>query len=114
MELERIEAINDLCMVHPLAGTMGLALYTIPTVYVHDTKGAYPVRYETTVGVIQGCSMAMVAYCASQDKPIDWTVKTLHAAGRGQLQVSDLKEYPLKDVKAFTDEWLRENHHPAD
>ena len=33
-ELDREDAVNDMCEVHPLAGTMTIALYTVPTVYV--------------------------------------------------------------------------------
>ena len=53
-ELDREEAVNDMCEVHPLAGTMTIALYTVPTVYVHDTGGAGPQKYPTVAGVIQG------------------------------------------------------------
>ena len=33
-ELDLEDAVNDMCEVHPLAGTMTIALYTVPTVYV--------------------------------------------------------------------------------
>ena len=46
-ELDREEAVNDMCEVHPLAGTMTIALYTVPTVYAHDTKGAESQKYVT-------------------------------------------------------------------
>ena len=38
MEHDREEAIEDQCRLHPLAGTMMIALYKVPTVYVHDTR----------------------------------------------------------------------------
>ena len=70
-ELDREEAVNDMCEVHPLAGTMTIALYTVPTVYVHDTGGAGPQKYPTVAGVIQGCNASMTAYCVSQQKPLE-------------------------------------------
>ena len=39
-ELDREETVNDCCEWHPLAGAMVIALYTVPTVYVHDNRGA--------------------------------------------------------------------------
>ena len=59
MELDREENVKNMCMVHPMAGTMTLALYTVPTVYVHDSRGAEPCKYQTTDGVIQGCPTGM-------------------------------------------------------
>ena len=41
-ELDREEAVNDMCEVHPLSGTMSIALYAVPTVYVHDMRCADP------------------------------------------------------------------------
>ena len=38
MILKRKEALEDQCRLHPLAGTMMIALYKVPTVYVHDTR----------------------------------------------------------------------------
>ena len=109
-ELKRKEAVNDLCKLHPLAGTMGLALYTVVTVYVHDTRGMQPVKYPTADGVIQGCGMAMDTFCNSQDESVDWITQTLQAAGRGQVCVPDFKADPPDDLKDFIREWLKENH----
>ena len=39
--------MDDMCEVHPLGGAMSIALYTVPTIYVHDTRGADPQKYAT-------------------------------------------------------------------
>ena len=69
--LKRMETVQDMCRVHPLAGTMSLSIYTLPTTYVHDIPGAQPRRYPSIDGVIQGCGIATDAYCISQQKPIN-------------------------------------------
>ena len=99
--LNRKEAINDLCKLHPLAGTMGLALYTVVTIYVHDMRGMRPVKYPSAEGVIQGCGMAMDTYCNSQDEATDWITQTLRAAGRGQVCIPEFKTEPPDDLKDF-------------
>ena len=110
MELDREENVKDMCMVHPMAGTMTLALYTVPTVYVHDSRGAEPRKYPTTDGVIQGCPTGMHNFCASQDKPIDWICTTLRAAGRGHVRITDeFKDPPPQEVQHFMHGWLQEN-----
>ena len=49
-ELDREEAVNDMCEVHPLGGAMSIALSTVPTIYVHDTRGAEGEAGELSVG----------------------------------------------------------------
>ena len=58
-----METVQDMCEVHPLVGTMSLAVYTLPTVYVLDIKGAVPRRYPTIDGVIQGCGITTEPDC---------------------------------------------------
>ena len=70
-ELDREEAVNDMCEVDPLSETMSISLYTVPTVYVHDIRGADPQKYQTVAGVIQGCNTGMNSFCISQRKPIE-------------------------------------------
>ena len=66
-ELDREEAVNDMCEVHPLAVTMTIALYTVPTVYVHDTRGAEPQKYPTVAGVIQGGNAGVLHIAVETD-----------------------------------------------
>ena len=109
MELLRMEAVQDMCQLHPLAGTMSLAIYTLPTIYVHDIQGALPQRYPSIDGVIQGCGIATQAYCISQRKPIEWTTRTAEAAARGQLQLPHFDEEPPAEVRTFLASWLEDN-----
>ena len=88
-ELDREEAVNDMCEVHPLAGTMTIALYTVPTLYVHDTRGAEPQKYPTVPRVIQGYSAGMHAFTISQRKPVEWIAKTAEAAGRRARRIAE-------------------------
>ena len=67
MKLERGKTVNDRYLTHPLAGTMALTLHTFPTIYVHDIRGAPPVRYGSLDGAIQGCPMGIPGYCISQE-----------------------------------------------
>ena len=64
---------------------MTIALYKVPTVYVHDTRGAEPQKYPTVSGVIQGCNAGMHDFTISQRKPVEWISKTAEAAGLGQI-----------------------------
>ena len=96
-----MEIVQDICQVHPLAGTVSLAIYTLPTIYVHDIKGALPQRYPSIDGVIQVCGIAIQAYCISQQKPIQWITQTAEAAARGQLQLPHFDEEPQEDVRIF-------------
>jgi len=105
-ELDREEAVNDMCEVHPLAGTMTIALYTVPTVYAHDTKGAESQKYVTVTGVIQVCNAGMHAYTISQRKPIEWISKTIEAAGRGLSELPIFKSKPPAAVKERLQNWL--------
>ena len=82
-ELDREEAVNDMCEIHPLAGTMTIALYTVPTVYAHETRGAEWQKYKTITSVIQGCNAGMQAFTISKQKRVEWISKTAEAAGRG-------------------------------
>ena len=108
MELLRMETVQDMCEVHPLAGTMSLAVYTLPTIYVHDIKGALPQRYPTIDGVIQGCGIATEAFCISQQKPIHWITKTTEAAVRCESDLPSFDEDPSEDVRIFLAKWLQE------
>ena len=109
MRLLRMQSVLDMCKVHPLAGTMSLAVYTLPTIYVHDIKGARPRRYPTIDGVIQGCGIATNAYCISQQEPIHWITKTAEAAAHGESDLPRFDEDPPEDVRIFLAEWLQEH-----
>ena len=37
-ELDREEAVNDMCEVDPRSGAMSISLYTMPTVYIHASE----------------------------------------------------------------------------
>ena len=71
-ELDREEAVNDMCGVHPLGGAMSIALYTVPTIYVHDTRGADPQKYATVTGVIQGCNFGINSFFLKDARPARW------------------------------------------
>ena len=101
-----------MCQLHPLAGTMSLAIYTLPTIYVHDIKGALPQRYPSIDGVIQVCGIAIQAYCISQQKPIQWITQTAEAAARGQFQLPHFDEEPPEEVHTSLASWLEENRPP--
>ena len=107
-ELDREEACNDMCEVHPLSGCMVISLYTVPTVYVHDVKGAKPRKYPTAKGVIQGCNVGMDAFCISQRKPIEWIGKTAQAAGSGLAELPAFDNEPPATVKGHMQKWLSE------
>ena len=109
--LKRMETVQDMCRVHPLAGTMSLSIYTLPTIYVHDIPGAQPRRYPSIDGVIQGCGIATDAYCISQQKPINWTTKTAEAAARGHAELPHFDEDPPPHVRVFLAGWLEKKPH---
>ena len=108
-ELDREETVNDCCEWHPLAGAMVIALHTVPTVYVHDNRGAPSRRYTTADGVIQGCGFGMTAFCVVQRKPVEWITKTAEAAGRGVEDLPDFICKPPNDVRTHMRKWLSEN-----
>ena len=85
---------------------MTIALYKVPTVYVHDTRGAEPQKYPTVAGVIQGCNAGMTAYCISQRKPIEWIAKTAEAAGRGHPDLPAFENQLSTAVKERWQKWL--------
>ena len=108
-ELLRMQCVRDMCQVHPLAGTMTLSIYTLPTTYVHDIFGALPQRYVTIDGVIQGCGIATETYCVAQEKAIHWIVKTVEAAARGKRELPCYDEPPPEDVRTFLTQWLEDH-----
>ena len=61
-----------MCLVHPLRGAMSIALYTVPTIYVHDTRGADPQKYATVTGVIQGCNFGINSFFLKDARPARW------------------------------------------
>ena len=89
-----------------LAGAMVTALYTVPTVYVHDVQGAMSHRCTTFDGVIQGCGFGQKAFCVVQRKPVEWIAKTAEAAGRGQQDLPKFVNEPPPHVRAHMREWL--------
>ena len=46
---------------------MTIALYKVPTVYVHDTRGAEPQKYPTVAGVIQGGNAGVLHIAVETD-----------------------------------------------
>ena len=95
-----------MCGVHPLGGAISIALYTVPTIYVHDTRGADPQKYATVTGVIQGCNFGMDLFCISQKKTLEWITKTAEAAGLGHAELPRFFNEPPAAVKVQLQEWL--------
>ena len=92
-----------------LAGAMTIALYTVATIYVHDTRGSTPHRYPTFWGVIQGCPAAMDVFCTSLHDPIIWIAGALEAAGRGAAEPPKYELQPPEELEHFIADWIREN-----
>ena len=100
MELDREEA---------------LALYTVPAIYVYDTRGTLPHRYPTVEGVIQGCGVAMNAFCISQEVPITWITEALEAFGRGSSELPQYEQQLPENLRDFITNFIKENqlHEPT-
>ena len=85
---------------------MSIALHTVLTVYVYDTRGADPQRYASVSGVIQGCNLGMHSFCVSYRKPVEWKPKTAEAAGRGHADLPEFENELPAAVKAHLQDWL--------